>query len=200
LPLERYLALAAQQPLAHPMLQRYYHRLEHDWPRLRAGNELLQLKITLAGIPIQLTGTIDRLDHTSDGGILAILFRTQAGPLPSPTDLRQDHAMTIYHALVAANYPTKRPVRLQELWLPLDQSVTIELSEEEYRQQLSELREPIRDLARGQVRASPGLPCESCPFKQQGCPVYAHEQNPPDDLASAPPAGKMSPRKWIFKV
>ncbi|MBI1877835.1 MAG: PD-(D/E)XK nuclease family protein, partial [Chloroflexi bacterium] len=140
------------------------------------------------------------LDQTSDGGILAILFRTEAGPLPAAADLREDHAMTIYHALVAANYPNKRPVRLQEFWLQLDQSVTIELSEDEYRYNLSQLREPIQALARGQVRARPGLHCEVCPFKHRGCPVYAHEQNEADDLSASPPAGKISPRQWIFTI
>ena len=165
-----------------------------------AGNETLELKISIGGVPVALHGTIDRLDKTSDGGILAILFRSEAGPLPSPTDLRQDHTMTMMHALVAANYPSKRPVRLQEFWLQLDQNVTIELSEEEYRQNLVQLREPIQGLARGQVRARPGLHCEVCPYKHRGCPVYAHEQNEADDLSASPPAGKISPRQWTFKI
>jgi hypothetical protein len=199
LPLERCLEKVAE-PAAHRMIEHYYHHLAHDWRRLIAGNEPLELRISLAGIPIILTGTVDRLDRTSDGGILAILFRTENGPLPSAEELREDYAMTIYHALVAANYPHKRPVRLQELWLQLDQSVTIELSEEEYRANLSQLREPIQDLARSQVRARPGLHCDVCPFKHRGCPVYANEQNQEDNFASSPPAGKILPRKWTFKI
>ncbi|HXV42328.1 MAG TPA: PD-(D/E)XK nuclease family protein [Anaerolineae bacterium] len=200
LSLEQCLAKVAAQPLAQPMIERYYRRLSHDWPHMIAGNETLELRISIGGIPVLLSGTLDRLDKTSDGGILAILFRTEPGPLPSPAELRQDHALTIYHALVAANYPHKRPIRLQELWLQLDQDVTIELSEEEYRNNLGHLREPIQILARGQVRARPGLHCETCPFKYRGCPVYAHEQNEADDLASPPSAGNIPPRQWTFKI
>lgn len=198
--LEQCLALVSQQPQAHPLIERYYYRLVRDWRLILAGNETLELKITIGGVPVLLRGTIDRLDKTSDGGILAILFRTEPGPLPSSDDLRQDQAMTMVHALVAANYAHKRPVRLQESWLQLDQSVTIELSEDEYRQQLVQLREPIQALVRGQVRARPGLHCDSCPFKHRGCPVYAHEQNDSSDLASAPPEGKIPSRQWTFKI
>jgi RecB family exonuclease len=200
LPLEQYLARVADHPPIRPIVERYYHRLGQDWRQMIAGNEPLELKISIGGVPVVFRGTLDRLDKTSDGGILAILFRTEPGPLPADADLRQDHAMTIYHALVAANYPHKRPVRLQEFWLQLDQSVTIELSEDEYRHNLSQLREPIQALARGRVMARPGLHCEICPFKQRGCPVYAHEQNETGDLSASPPAGKISPRQWIFKI
>ena len=181
------------------MIENYYHRLAHDWAQVIAGNELLELKLSLAGIPVTLEGTVDRLDRTRDGGILAIFFRTEAGPLPLPADLLDDPALTLYHALVAANYPHKRPVRLQEWWLQLNQGVTIELSEAEYRHNLGLLREPIQALARSEVRARPGLHCEACYFKQHGCPVYAHQNNP-DDLAAAPPAGKISSRQWTFKI
>ncbi|MBE7473237.1 MAG: hypothetical protein DPW09_16595 [Anaerolineae bacterium] len=198
--LEQCLAEVAHQPAAQPIIERYYRRLSQDWRQMIAGNETLELKISIGGIPVVLHGTVDRLDKTSDGGILAILFRTEPGPPPDADALRQDHGMTMIHALVAANYPTKRPVRLQELWLQLDQNITIELSEDEYRQNLVHLREPIQALARGQVRARPGLHCELCPFKLRGCPVYAHEQNDADDLAAAPPASKINPRQWIFKI
>jgi RecB family exonuclease len=185
LSLEQCLAQVAHHPAAQPIIERYYRRLGQDWRQMIAGNETLELKISIGGVPVVLHGTVDRLDKTSDGGVLAILF---------------DQTMTMFHALVAANYSHKRPVRLQELWLQLDQSVTIELSEEEYRQNLAHLREPIQALARGQVRARPGLYCELCPFKQRGCPVYAHEQNDSQDLASTPPEGKITPRQWIFKI
>lgn len=200
LSLERCLAGLPEQSTAKTMIERYYRRLEQDWRRLIAGNEELELSISLGGVAVTLLGTLDRLDKTSDGGILASLFRTEAGPPPNPAELRQDDALTIYHALIAANYPGKRPIRLQEWWLQLDQRVTIELSEEEYRANLGRLREPIRALTRGQVRAQPGLHCESCPFKLRGCPVYSHPQNPSEDLAATPPAGKISPRTWIFKI
>jgi len=200
------LAQVAAHPMARQMVAHYYDRLKQDWSQMMAGNETLTLKISIGGIPVQLSGTLDRLDKTSDGGILAILFRTETGPLPTAAELRRDHAMTIYHALVAANYPHKRPVRLQELWLSTDQSVTIELSEEEYRQNLGHLREPVRALARGEVMARPGLHCDICPFKHRGCPVYTHEthgagtQNEADDLDSSSQPGKIPPRKWVFKI
>jgi RecB family exonuclease len=200
LDLEQFLARVAHHPPIRPIVERYYHRLGQHWRQMIAGNETLELRISIGGVPVLLRGTVDRLDKTSDGGILAILFRTETGPLPTTADLRQDHAVTMYHALVAAHYPHKRPIRLQEFWLQLDQSVTIELSEEEYRHNLSQLREPIHALARSQVMARPGLHCEVCPFKYRGCPVYAHEQNDADDLASVPPEGKITPRQWIFKI
>lgn len=200
IPLEQCLAEVAHQPAAQPIIERYYRHLSQEWRQMIAGNETLELKISIGGMPVMLHGTVDRLDKTSDGGILAILFRTEAGPLPDADALRQDHGMTMVHALVAANYPTKRPVRLQELWLQADQSVTIELSEDEYRQNLAHLREPIQALAHGQVRARPGLHCDLCPFKLRGCPVYAHDQNEADDLAATPPASKINPRQWIFKI
>jgi hypothetical protein len=182
-----------------PIIEKYYHRLKQDWAKLIAANETLELSLAVTKISVILNGTVDRLDRTRDDGILAILFRTEAGPLPKAEALRADLAMTIYHALVAANYPAKRPVRLQEWWLQLDRGVTIELSEDEYRQNLARLREPVQALAQGEVRAKPGLHCESCYFKRHGCPVYAN-QNSPDDLATIPPAGKISPRQWIFKI
>jgi hypothetical protein len=192
-----------ENPLARQMIETYYRRLERDWPRVIAGNETMTLRIFISRVSLILSGTVDRLDTTRDGGILAILVRTGSGPLPTPTDLRENPAMTIYHALVATTYPLKRPVRMQELWLRLNQEVTIELSEEEYRHNLSYLRELIQALARGEVRARPGLHCDICPFKYQGCPVYAHDEEAetgPDDFESPASGGKISPRQWIFKI
>lgn len=189
-------------PTARLIVEKYYARLAREWANIIAINETMALRISLAGVALALEATVDRLDKTSDGGILAVLFRTEAGPLPDEATFRQDHAVTIYHALVAATYPLKRPVRLQELWLQLDDSLTIELSEEEFRRSLSDLREPVKALARGEVMARPGLHCESCPFKHRGCPVYLHETNDeaePDDLAQPPQHGKI-PRQWIFKI
>jgi RecB family exonuclease len=203
LSLEDCLREIAEQSEAQQMVERYYHRLAQDWPQMMAGNETMQLKISLGGVSLSLRGTVDRLDKTSDGGILAILFRTEDAPIPSPANLRQDHAITIYHALVAATYPLKRPVRIQEWWLRVDQSVTIELSEDEYRGNLSDLREPVQALARSEVMARPGLHCDTCPFKYHGCPVYSHEAEAQDegaDFALRPPDGKIPPRKWVFKI
>lgn len=197
------LAPVARHPTAREMVARYYHRLAQEWPGVIAANEFMSLKISIGGVSLTLHATIDRLDKTGDGGILAVLFRTGAGPLPLPENLRRDHAITIYHALVAAAYPLKRPVRVQELWLQAGKDVTVELSEAEYRHSLSDLREPVQALARGEVMARPGLHCESCPFKHRGCPVYAHEAetgDEPGDLMPPPQRGKIPPRKWIFKI
>ncbi|MBN1993378.1 MAG: PD-(D/E)XK nuclease family protein [Anaerolineae bacterium] len=203
----------APYPQAQTIIEQYHHRLAQDWPYMIAGNETIQLRISIGGVKLSLQGTVDRLDKTSDSGILAILFRTENGPLPTTADLRQDHAITIYHALVAAAYPLKRPVRIQEWWLSLNERVTIELSEDEYRHQLSDLREPSQALARGEVMARPGLHCDTCYFKYHGCPVYAHEVDAPngvladkplqdndDDFDSSRPDGKIPPRKWVFKI
>lgn len=213
LSLDACLARIENQPVARQMIERYYHALARDWARMIAANEPMSLKIVLGRISLLLQSTIDRLDQTSDGGILAILFHTESGSPPTEAKLRRDHATTIYHALVAATYPLKRPVRLQALWLQTGQSVTIELSEDEYRQSLGELREPVQALSRGEVMARPGLHCDRCPFKYHGCPVYAHEPeaeeeagldpidpDEPDEFAPASRRGKIPPRKWIFRI
>ncbi len=202
--LESCLQQALFQPVAQRMIENYYERLVQEWAQMMVSNEFMQLRISLSGLPLTLQATLDRLDRTRDGGILAILFRTEEGALPDADRLRRDPAMTIYHALVAATYPLKRPVRLQELWLRPNEAVTIELSEEEYRHNLRQLREPVLGLARGEVMARPGLHCDVCPFKHRGCPVYAHEVEEPDEDSNdlPPPASddKMPPRQWIFKI
>ncbi len=239
LSLAKCLAPLENQALARQMVEPYYHSLARDWGHMIAGNETMALKIFIGGVSLALRGTVDRLDKTSDGGILAILFRTKSGPLPTTAELRRDQAIVIYHALVAATYPLKRPVRLQEWWLQANQKITIELSEAEYRRNLADLREPAQALSRGEVMARPGLHCDACPFKYRGCPVYTHEteaqddetqqiearqdelqldelrldelrldenhfDKPPQDgeadFATATPRGKISSRKWIFKI
>lgn len=171
------------------MVERYYHRLAREWDSVIASNEELSLKIMIGRVAVTLTGTLDRVDRTRDGGLIAISFRTETGDPPTEDELRHDHAMPIYHALVAASYPTRRPIRLQELWLRVDRTVTIELSEAEYRRSLSDLRQPIQALAMGQVMARPGWHCDTCPFKHRGCPVYS-------DLDADSPHGKIPPRTW----
>ncbi len=190
-------------PAAHAMVERYYRQLQRDWPRMIAGNEEMSLKISIEGVALILQATLDRLDKTSDGGILAILFRTSTESPPTEAELRQDHTITIYHALVAAAYPLKRPVRIQEWWLAANHAVTVELSEDEYRRNLSDLRRPVRALARSEVMARPGHYCETCPFQYEGCPVYsrqAESENQTDDFVPSSPHGKIPPRNWIFKI
>ena len=195
------LVRVAGYPAAVQMVERYYRRLERDWRRVMAGNEAMSLKISLAGVSLRLNAIVDRLDRTSDSGILAVLLRTDDALLPTTDDLRQNLAVTIYHALVAATYPLKRPVRIQELWLRADQEVTVELSEDEYRDNLGRLRQPVRALARGEVMARPGLHCDVCPYKYRGCPVYANDPDAaPEDFDPTGSDGKIPPRQWIFKV
>ena len=195
------LVRVAGYPSAVQMVEQYYRRLERDWRQMMAGNEAMSLKISLTGVSLRLNAIIDRLDRTSDGGIMAVLLRTEDGPVPTADDLRRNLAVTIYHALVAATYPLKRPVRIQELWLRSNQEITAELSEDEYRDNLSRLRLPVRALARGEVMARPGLHCDVCPFKYRGCPVYANDPDAtPDDFDPADSDGKIPPRQWIFKI
>jgi hypothetical protein len=201
--LENCLDQVGDYPPARRMVENYYQRLTQDWPRMMAGNERMELRISIGGVLLALSGTVDRLDKTSDGGILAILFRTGEGSPPTAANLRRDPALTIYHALVASTYPLKRPVRLQQLWLQLNQDITVELSEDEYRHNLGRLREPVQALARGEVMARPGLHCDVCSFKYRGCPVYAHNadtETENDDFAPSASGGKIPSRKWIFKV
>ena len=191
------------EPAARQMVKHYYHRLEKDWPAMIAGNELMSLKISIGGVALALNATIDRLDKTRDGGILAIFFRTGQGRITAGDDLRHDPATTIYHALVASTYPLKRPVRIQELWLYPNKEVTVELSEEEYRQSLSKLRQPVQPLARGEVMARPGRHCDTCRFQHRGCPVYAQNADTGtenDGFDPPAPDGKISSRQWIFKI
>lgn len=190
-------------PSVRRMIENYYYRLEQDWSGMIAANEMMSLRISIAGVSLALRATIDRLDQTSDGGVLAILLRTEQEASSTADALRQNPATTIYHALVASTYPLKRPVRIQELWLYHNQAVTIELSEEEYRQNLGRLREPAQGLARREVMARPGLHCDVCPFKHHGCPVYAQDstdETEANDFVSPTSDGKISPRKWVFKI
>ncbi len=201
--LEECLQGMTDQPLARKMVEHYYLRLKTEWPQMIAGNETMELRISLGGVPLALSGTADRLDKAADGGIVAVLFQTGAGPAPTPADLREDYAVTVYHALVAAAYPLKRPVRIRQIWLQDDKSVEVELSEAEYRRNLGYIREPIQALARGQFRARPGLHCDVCPFQYQGCPVYAHEVRDPgegNEFAPSLAPSKIPQRKWIFKT
>jgi RecB family exonuclease len=195
--LRRCLAPLQHQPVAQRLVERYYTRLRQEWTGVIASNETLELKITIAGVGLRLEATPDRLSQADDGGISVVLIHTGSSPLPPATELRRNPANTIYHALVATAYPLKRPVRIQELWLQHDQAVTIELTEEEYRHNLSRLREPVRDLARGQVQARPGHHCDRCPFKSQGCPVYAHDES---DFETHRSDGTITNREWVYNI
>jgi len=192
--IRKLLAPLADYPAAQVMVEHYYLQLRQDWPRMLSSNETIQLPISVGGVRLTLHATLDRVDKTGDGGVLAILLRTERQSPPGPEQLRLDPAMTIYHAVVASAYPQRRPVRLQEWWLYHRQPVTVELSEAEFRENLRRLREPVQALARGEVRARPGHHCEECPFKQHGCPVYAHEDTDDDPPVETPG------REWVYKI
>ena len=197
--LDKLLESVGSYPNAQRMVENYYHRLKQDWPRVMAANEDMSKTISIGGVALRLHGTIDRLDQSRDGGILAIQFCTANQPPPSADNLRQEPATTIYHLLTASTYPLKRPVRLQQLWLYPNQDVTIELSEEEYRRNLGNLKDPVRALARGQTQARPGLYCDTCPFKEHGCPVYTQtDQTENNDFDLPDSDGKIQSRSWIF--
>jgi hypothetical protein len=193
LSIRKLMAPLAEYPAAQLMVEHYYLHLRQEWPRMLSSNETMQLQISVGGVILALHATLDRVDKTGDGGVLAILLRTASQTPPTPNQLRRDPALTIYHAVVASAYPQKRPVRLQELWLYHNQAVTVELSEAEFRDNLRRLREPVQALARSEVRARPGHHCEACPFKQHGCPVYAH------DDGDGPPI-EPTQRQWIYKI
>ena len=199
LSLDKLLDSVGSYPDARKMVENYYKRLQQDWPRVMAANEGMSKTISIGGVALRLHGVIDRLDQTRDGGILAIQFCTDNQPPPSADDLRQESAATIFHLLAASTYPLKRPVRIQQLWLYPNKDVTVELSEEEYRHNLGNLREPVRALARNQTRARPGLHCDFCPFKENGCPVYPQtDQSENSDFDQTDSDGKIQSRSWIF--
>jgi RecB family exonuclease len=203
LSLDQCLTHVAAYPDAQSMLEIYYRRLEQDWSQVMASNESMSLRINIGGVSLDLSTTIDRLDKTSDGGILAILVQTDTAAPPAQADFRHDPAVTIHHALVASTYPLKRPVRIQHLWLLRDRELTVELGENEYRHNLGLLRDPVQGLARGEVMARPGSYCDVCPYKHRGCPVYARDaavDSDSDDFVPADSGGKIPERKWIFKI
>lgn len=181
--------------LARQVVAAYHRRLRGEWAQMLASNETLRLQLRLGRATVSLTAEIDRLDRADDGGITATEFVTGPGPAPDPLSLATDPGITAFHALAAAAYPTKRPVRVRQLWLRLDQTVEVELSEAEYRRNLSALRAPVEALVEEEFVARPGVHCEVCPFKYKGCPIYLHE-TPPE--APAPGPKPKSVRTWSF--
>jgi hypothetical protein len=174
----------------------YHRRLRQDWARMLASNETLHLQLKLGQATIALEAEIDRLDRTADQGIAATEFKTGQGPAPDEEALAADPGTTALHALVAAAYPAKRPVRVRQWWLRLDRVVEVELSETEYRRNLGVLPGPVQALVQGEIVARPGLHCEVCPFKYAGCPIYAHEV--PPESPQSPAQTATSTRSWDF--
>lgn len=164
------LTMAARQMLAH-----YHRRLRTDWPLVMASDEQLNLNLRLPRQIIRLAGQVDRVDRAEDGGVTAVFFKIERQAPPTEDSAPPDEEMlvfTLIHALLAAAYPQRRPVRLKQLWLFTDQVRVWELQEEQYRQDLDMVRRRAQAWLDGEVLARPGLHCDTCPFKYQGCPVF----------------------------
>jgi hypothetical protein len=187
---------------ARQMVANYHRRLREEWPKIIASNELLTLKIRLKRAVIRCEGVINRLDREEDGGITAIKFVTVN---QSETDftLADNIEATIWHALTASAYPHRRPVRLTWRWLYQNQDQTLQLTEKEYRQNLEMMKGRLQAWLDGEILARPGLYCNRCPFKYQGCPIYLNaDESPtesPPDLSEPPSPATLSGREWKFK-
>lgn len=185
--------------LARQIVANYHRYLRKEWAKIIASNEQLILNIKLKKTIVCCETVVDRLDQEEDGGITVIKFLTEVPSMPEaiPED---DIEVTMLHALAAAAYPHKRPVRVKYLWLVDNQTQTIELSEKTYRHNLERMKERVQKWVDGEILARPGLYCDQCPFKEEDCPIYANDystttlQDLPEDDSSA----TLSSRKWIF--
>jgi len=191
---DRRLAAAARQMIAN-----YHRRLRDEWPRIIASAETLGLNIKLKQGWIQCEAVVDRLDKEDDGGLSAVKFVAHSGPI---ADLNESNAIeaTMLHALIAAAYPSKRPVRVKYRWLYHDQDQILQLTERQYRENLAKMQERVQAWLGGEILARPGLHCEQCAFKHQGCPIYPEQSSGEDDLdlpEDALPA-TLSNRTWTF--
>ncbi len=156
---------------ARQMVAAYHRRLRKEWTQVIASNELLTLNIRLQQGWIQIETVIDRLDKGANGEINAIIFIARTGPVSNLAQSKNIEA-TLLHALTAAAYPHKRPVRVSYCWLQHNQEQTLQLTERQYRENLAQMKERVEAWLDGEIMARPGLHCEECPFKYQGCPIY----------------------------
>ncbi len=156
---------------ARQMLANYHRRLRDEWSKVIASNETLGLTIRLGRQTIRCEAMIDRVDQEVDGGVTAVEFIMTTEALPDDLSL-DDVETTLRHALVAAAYPNKRPVRIKQLWLYHNRDLSLELTEKHYRQNLSQIKERMQTWLEGEVLARPGLHCDFCPFQDYGCPIY----------------------------
>lgn len=184
---------------AQRMVSAYHRRLRHEWPKIVAGNELLSLTLRLKRAAVRCRTVVDRLDMEDDGGITVITFTTRPGA-PPPLPPEENIEATMLHALAAAAYPHRRPVRVAWRNLHHDRDLTLELAERRYRQNLEAVKTRLQAWLDGEILARPGLHCDRCPFKHHGCPLYPNdspEEDAPDLPESAPPA-TLSERRWTF--
>lgn len=185
------------QAVARQMIANYHRRLREEWPGVIAANEQLSLSISLPRGTFLCETVIDRIDREADGGVTAIELITIAGPV-EPFSAEDNIEATMRHALTAAAYPHKRPVRLSRKWLWHDQAQLLQLAEQEYRRNLQRVKERVIAWLGGEILARPGLHCQTCAFKYNGCPLYLTE-NPQDDrsdLPKRPPPATLSQREW----
>ena len=165
------------------MVANYHRRLKRDWSGVIASNELMTLTIRLPRGAVRVEAAIDRVDREQDGGITTVKFVISADPIPEHS-LEEDIETTALHALGAAAYPHHRPVRVKYLWLHQNQEDIVELTEKQYRRNLEIMKARLQAWQEGEVMARPGSHCDECPFKYDGCPVYANDL-PPDAVPAA---------------
>jgi hypothetical protein len=186
--------------------------LKDDWAKVIASQEEMQLSLRLRRSFIQVEGVVDRVDKEADGGITAVKLITSLAPLPEAMAEEGELSIeaTMLHALAAATYPHRRPVRVKLLWLYHNQEQVIELTERQYRHNLGRMQGQLQAWLEGRIMARPGSYCHTCPFRTQGCPIYPVDlaaldddddlENSPDyidvfpdlDLAHSPPSATFS--------
>ena len=162
------------QTAARQMTANYHRRLKTEWARVIASNEAVALNIRLGRGLLQVEGVVERVDKEEEGGITAVQFKPSPRPIPT-RNLETDIETTLWHALAAAAYPDKRPVRVKYLWLYHNREEGVELSEKQYRANLEKVKGRAQAWLGGEILARPGPYCAACPFKYRGCPVYQNE-------------------------
>ena len=156
---------------ARQMVATYHRQLKAEWPNVIASNERMELTIRLPRNALQVEDVIDRVDKMPDGGITGVKFILSTEPLPLQIP-DSSIETTILHALIAAAYPGRRPVRLKYLFLFQNQTETIELTENQFRQNLAKMKSRVQAWLDGEILARPGPYCEACPFQYEGCPLF----------------------------
>lgn len=179
---------------ARKIIADYHHQLRQEWANIIAVNETLSLKIPLTDGFLLCENSIDRLDKNTKGGVSVIKFILADSP-PEPLSEKSIEA-TMRHALIAAAYPQHRPITLVFRWLAHGHDESIQLSEKNYRENLTRVKTRSRAWFNGKTMARPGLHCQHCQFQFNGCPIPHHKlpDTPTDTPSPAPPFK----RKWIF--
>ncbi|MEM7029262.1 MAG: PD-(D/E)XK nuclease family protein [Chloroflexota bacterium] len=157
--------------LARQIVANYHRQLKTEWVNVIASNELMTLTIRLRYQTIQAEAIIDRVDKAADGGITGVKFILSPDRTPDDIGLNTIET-TILHALIAATYPNRRPVRLKYVQLDHPQTKNIELNEKEFRQNWAKMKARVQAWLDGEILARPGPYCDRCPFQYQGCPLF----------------------------